>query len=121
MEKWGGNSMYNWQNQQHSTYYPNYYGATPFQSVPNTSQNSYTPYQFYQKPLLPVPQQNNSQMPPFSFGKQTNPMLSYFQDKNGEMDFDKIFKTVNQLANTYQQVSPLVKNVGSIVKSFKGL
>ncbi|GAE93544.1 hypothetical protein JCM21714_2631 [Gracilibacillus boraciitolerans JCM 21714] len=78
-----------------------------------------TPFQYYQKPLLPNPYEGFSTSQPSYFTKQNNPMLHYFKDKNGEMDLDKVFQTVNQLANTYQQVSPLFKNVGSILKTFQ--
>ncbi|WP_194287302.1 YppG family protein [Gracilibacillus oryzae] len=86
---------------------------------PYPNQVPMTPFQYYQKPNLPPPyyQQNQQTLPPF--GKQANSIVSYFQTKDGEMDFDKVFQTVNQLAATYQQVSPLFKNVSNIVKSFK--
>ncbi|UOQ84269.1 YppG family protein [Gracilibacillus salinarum] len=91
----------------------------PYQPPTYTSPLPMTPYQYYQKPVVPDPY-DGFQTPTSSFfGKQNNPMMHYFQDKNGEVDFDKVFHTVNQLANTYQQVSPVFKNVGSILKVFQ--
>ncbi|SER37942.1 YppG-like protein [Gracilibacillus ureilyticus] len=106
--------MQDWRPHSRQPYqYPNMQQPYPQQSVPMT------PFQYYQKPNLPLPhyQQNQTMTPPF--GKQANSFISYFQTKDGEMDFDKVFQTVNQLASTYQQVSPLFKNVSNIVKSFK--
>ncbi|MFC4402050.1 YppG family protein [Gracilibacillus xinjiangensis] len=106
--------MHNWntQGRQPNQYYD-------MQKPYPPKQIPMTPFQYYQKPNLPLPyyQSNQTMKPPF--GKQANSILSYFQTKDGEMDYDKVFHTVNQLAATYQQVSPLFKNVSNIVKSFK--
>ncbi|WP_163538953.1 YppG family protein [Gracilibacillus sp. YIM 98692] len=83
----------------------------------NQMQGPVTPYQYYQKPLMPI--QQDTSFPQVPMGKQPNPFVHYFQDKNGEMDFDKVFQTVNQLASTYNQVSPIFKNVGSFLKAFQ--
>ncbi|GAA0311575.1 hypothetical protein GGQ92_001899 [Gracilibacillus halotolerans] len=75
------------------------------------------PYSYFQKPPIPmqnVPFHTNSQQKP-----KQNPLLGYFQTDKGEMDMDKVFHTVNQLASTYQQVSPLVKNVGNFIKTIQ--
>src|SRR5699024_11432066 len=47
--------------------------------------------------------------------QQVNNLKAYFQDSNGQVDFDKMFSTVGQLANTVQQVSPVIKQVGSLI------
>lgn len=114
---------------------PNYYQRPPNYN-PNRPQyqkqqwheptippNKPTPYQFYAKPKQPFnshpfsqPNQgyyNSPNQPP------PNSLLNYFQDKDGQMDFDKMLATVGQVANTFQQVSPMVKQFGSIMKSFK--
>ncbi|MFC4388149.1 YppG family protein [Gracilibacillus marinus] len=105
-------------------YYQNYpnqqthYQQNPYVSPDYMQQaTTMTPFQYYQKPTLPLPYPTYQPSP--NLGKQANPFISYFQTKDGEMDFDKVFQTVNQLAATYQQVSPLVKNVTNLVKSFK--
>ncbi|SHN31883.1 YppG family protein [Gracilibacillus kekensis] len=91
----------------------------PYQPPTYTSPLPMTPFQYYKKPVVPNPYEGFQTTNPSNFGKQNNPMLHYFQNKNGEMDLDKVFQTVNQLANTYQQVSPLVKNVGNFLKVFQ--
>lgn len=50
---------------------------------------------------------------------KTNNLLHYFKDNNGEVDLDKMFSTVGQLATTFQQITPVVKQVGSIMQQFK--
>ncbi|MDX8046319.1 YppG family protein [Gracilibacillus sp. S3-1-1] len=104
--------------------YPHYqipysYEGYPYQPPTYTSPMPITPYQYYQKPVIPNQYDGFDPQAVSTVNKQHPSFLQYFQDKNGEMDLDKVFHTVNQLANTYQQVSPLVKNVGSILKSFQ--
>jgi hypothetical protein len=94
-------------------------GMHPYQPPTYTSPMPMTPFQYYQKPMVPNPYDGFETPSPSFFGKPNNPMLQYFQNKNGEMDLDKVFNTVNQVANTYQQVSPLFKNFGNILKSFQ--
>jgi len=42
--------------------------------------------------------------------------MGYFQDDEGQLDFDKVLNTAGQVGNTYQQFSPLVKGIGSFFK-----
>lgn len=44
---------------------------------------------------------------------------SPFQNTNGQIDFDKMLSTVGQIANTYHQVAPIVKQFGSFMKSIR--
>ncbi|WP_017753499.1 YppG family protein [Calidifontibacillus oryziterrae] len=44
-----------------------------------------------------------------------NSFLSYFYDKNGNFDFNKMLTTVGQVSNTVKQVSPLLKQFGSLL------
>ncbi len=75
-----------------------------------------TPYDYFQKP--PIPQQFfNQQQSQGGFGG--NPFIQQFQNNKGQMDFDKIFSTVGQLVNTVNQVQPIVKKVGYLIKGFK--
>lgn len=97
--RWNG---HDYQVQQH--YPPNH-----------SSYYQMTPFQYYQKPTLPH-MQGGFEKKTSSFGKQTYPMLQYFQTKEGEVDFEKVMYTVNQLASTYQQISPMFKSVGSLIK-----
>ncbi|MDY0410442.1 hypothetical protein ACFFIS_16345 [Virgibacillus soli] len=56
-----------------------------------------------------TPQQQNMQM------QSSNEM---YPNQKGQFDLDKVLTTVGQLANTYHQVSPIVKQVGSLLKTF---
>ncbi|WP_102029353.1 YppG family protein [Salirhabdus sp. Marseille-P4669] len=93
---------------------PSFPPKFPFQSTPNQGQ-PVTPYENFQKPPIPLN----------SYGNQTqvqkgmNPIIQQFQNSNGQIDFDKVFSTVGQIVNTVNQVQPLVKQFGSIMKGFK--
>lgn len=86
-----------------------------------------TPYEQFAKPQQPMfwdnsmqsMQTTNSNFDPKPNMNPTNGIMNYFQDEDGQMDFDKMLSTVGQLANTYHQVSPIVKQVGSIIKNFR--
>lgn len=60
-----------------------------------------------------------NEMPPQSAPKQPNSLLSQYQNTDGQLDVDKMLGTVGQLANTYHQVAPIVKQVSSLIKSFR--
>ncbi|WP_161493911.1 YppG family protein [Virgibacillus necropolis] len=114
---------------------PNYY-QEPFNANPKRPQYhkqqwqqptippyNPTPYQVYAKPKQPTnwhtfSQPNQNQYATFNQPPPSN-VLNYFQNKKGEVDFDKMLSTVGQVANTFQQITPMVKQVGSIMKSFK--
>ncbi|WP_010529397.1 YppG family protein [Lentibacillus jeotgali] len=49
--------------------------------------------------------------------KSSNP-LYYFQDHNGELDLDKILSTAGQVADTVQQMSPVIKQASHIINRF---
>ncbi|WP_164671043.1 YppG family protein [Virgibacillus doumboii] len=102
------NAYYYQQNANH----PGYNAVSP-----NHTAHFQTPFEMYSKPKLPV-----NWNPYFQSGGAVNSspapnnLLHYFQDNNGEMDLDKVLTTVGQLANTFQQISPVVKDVGSMMK-----
>lgn len=115
-------------------YYPpyegNYYYQYPYsgnwQYTPKVPLNSppyyQTPYEYYAKPKLPEnwhtsihPEQAYY---PGAMIHQGNNFFSYFHDENGQVDLDKMFSTVGQLANTVQQITPVVKQVGSFMRYF---
>lgn len=88
-----------------------------------------TPYEQFAKPQQPMfwdnsmqsnsnfnPQSNMNQQPNMN---PPNGIINYFQDEDGQMDFDKMLSTVGQLASTYHQVSLIVKQVGSLIKIFR--
>ncbi|QDP39141.1 YppG family protein [Radiobacillus deserti] len=80
-----------------------------------------TPYQFYQKPPQPNNWGNYFQQQPQQgqYGKPPNPIMQYFQDENGQLDVDKMFSTFGQISSTVKQVSPIVKEFGSMFKGMK--
>src|SRR5690625_3200336 len=93
---------------------------------PNVPQYGYyeTPFEQYAKP----PQPNNwyvSRHPYDQSGGQgsTNDkpatFVKPFQTETGQFDFNKMLSTVGQLADTVQQVSPFIKQVGSMIKTFR--
>lgn len=89
-------------------------------SVPAYSQ---TPFDYFAKPAQPNnwPGYPNPSSGPSPQPKPNVPngLLTYFQDKDGHVDLDKMFSTVGQFANTFQQITPVVKQVGSLMKNLK--
>ncbi|MRH43639.1 hypothetical protein GH741_13255 [Aquibacillus halophilus] len=121
----------------------NYMQSFPYPEQPPQNQNigmiqgndapiSVSPYHYFAKPLQPIEQPvqqaqhwNTNYQPVPNAPKQplnqppTKGLISYFQDSNGQVDIDKMLNTVGQMANTYHQVSPIVKGIGSFVKGFR--
>ncbi|MFB4168117.1 YppG family protein [Virgibacillus sp. JSM 102003] len=86
----------------------------------NYNTNFQTPFEMYAKPKQPMNWHPYGQSIGGTFNTPPkNNLLYYFQDNNGEMDLDKMLSTAGQIANTFQQVSPVVKQVGSIMKQFR--
>ncbi|SHG32331.1 YppG family protein [Ornithinibacillus halophilus] len=117
-----GHSLYHQQlNQMHQ---PNF----PYQQPPEQYFQQQSPFEQFQKPKQPADwfnsmaqnqayQQYNHQQQPYSNYSQG--ILSQFQDENGQMNLDKMLSTVGQMANTYHQVQPIVKQVSSLLKNFR--
>lgn len=81
---------------------------------------SQPPFDYFAKPAQPtnwpvVPGSVNNA----SSQSKSNGFLTYFQDKDGQMDLNKMLSTAGQFANTFQQITPLMKQVGSLMKNFK--
>lgn len=77
----------------------------PFQPIP---------FQQMQGQPFNYPQHNQSSRPPLSAS-----VLNQFQDADGQIDINKMLATVGQLANTVQQVTPVIKQVGSVISYFR--
>ncbi|WP_106494796.1 YppG family protein [Lentibacillus sp. Marseille-P4043] len=118
----------NYQQYQAYTGYPNYYHVHPYYQMghqqlqqPNSAVFQ-SPFDQFAKPKQPnnwhAVMGNQTSHNPYSTPK-ANGLFTYFQDKNGQVDLDKMFSTVGQFANTVQQISPVVKQVGSIMKNMK--
>ncbi|MET3683946.1 hypothetical protein ABID56_002062 [Alkalibacillus flavidus] len=43
-------------------------------------------------------------------------LWQYFQNENGELDMDKVFKTLGQVMQLSQQITPIVKSLSTIVR-----
>lgn len=46
-------------------------------------------------------------------------LWTQFQNESGQIDVNKMLSTVGQLANTVQQVTPVVKQLGDFIKGFR--
>lgn len=113
----------------------------PYHRAPNPYEQQYTPYQTFQKnwhPEGPYQHQVKQPLTPFEYyskpiqppiwpndGQQNMPsqpspsFLAQYQDANGQMDVEKVLSTVGQFANTVQQISPVIQQVGSLIKTFR--
>ena len=94
---------------------PIQYGQYPF----SPNMNHLTPYEMYAKPPQPL---NPATGNPFDTQHATNSaqgILGIFTNPDGQVDFDKAMTTINQLASTYHQISPIVKEFSSILKAFR--
>jgi len=114
-------------SEPNQTYSSDYY---PYEQVHQQS-----PFEYYSKPSQPenwpyvMPQQSNyyqsQQQDPYYSQQQTgqpNPtpgILAQFQTSEGQMDVQKMLSTVGQLANTVQQVSPVIKEIGAMIRVFR--
>ncbi|MUK89728.1 hypothetical protein GMD78_15265 [Ornithinibacillus sp. L9] len=83
-----------------------------------------TPFEYFSKPKQPPNwYQYTQQQNPNSFEQQYAPapkgILSQFQDENGQINLDKMLSTVGQMANTYHQVQPIIKQFGDLIKTFR--
>ncbi|WP_337017121.1 YppG family protein [Oceanobacillus massiliensis] len=99
--------------------------------TPNSIQNwnvpelQQTPYELFAKPELPIQWANETMNNPAQATPESNTTAAgpgpaaYFQNGNGQLDFDKVISTVGQLASTYHQVSPIVKQFSSLIKTFR--
>ncbi|WP_053075086.1 YppG family protein [Ornithinibacillus californiensis] len=93
------------------------------QQQPPYYQNLYeqpkSPFEQFAKPKQPQDwYANNEQLQ--GNNQQAQPqMMSQFQEQNGQMNLDKMLTTVSQIANTYHQVSPIIKQFGDFMKTFR--
>lgn len=110
----------NYYQREPSVHWPNsanYYQQPSYSSEPQHFPiKQPTPYELYAKPAQP--------MDWFQSGKQAqnstdNPNPGSFTDNNGQIEFDKLLSSINQVAGTYHQVSPIVKQLSSLVKMFR--
>lgn len=58
-------------------------------------------------------------MPPTSEASPENRMVQQFLDANGQVDIQKMLKTIAQFADTVQQVSPVIKQINDLIRNFR--
>lgn len=102
--------------QQHQQFYQNhYYRPHQYQTHPHPP--TYQPHSNYQS--VPTDQWGNYTQHgnyPGYYQQQpshTSKLMSAFQTSEGKFDFQKAMTTVDQVVKTANQVSPIVKQVGS--------
>lgn len=104
-------------NDNANYYYQNINQTDYNQGNLNYSAHFQTPFEMYSKPKLPVNWNPNDQSGGmYKPSSASNNLMQYFQNDNGEMDLDKVLTTVGKLANTFQQISPVVKDMGAMIK-----
>lgn len=107
------------------THYPNMYEyympAYPWGIYPNYP---LVPYSIY-PPYVPVEEASvPSQAAPMQEGGVAreaidSKVLQQFMNDNGQVDIQKMLQTVGQFADTVQQVSPVIKQLNELVRSFR--
>ncbi|MCM3742202.1 YppG family protein [Oceanobacillus luteolus] len=94
----------------------------PYQMhTPYHPQQPMTPYELFAKPPQPLDVLYANQDPNMANQNQNVApgMLGAFTDSNGQVNLDKMMGTINQLASTYHQVSPIVKQLSSLFRAFR--
>lgn len=87
-------------------------------NYPYTPISHITPYERYAKPPQPLNLMSQSQEVYGNPPEQPQAgILRAFTDANGQVDFDKTITTINQLASTYHQVSPIVRQLSTLIKT----
>ncbi|HLR81159.1 MAG TPA: hypothetical protein VK119_11410 [Bacillota bacterium] len=79
-----------------------------------------SPFDQYAKPQLPETWYET--MPQSYLNERHVPMVSQGRDHSvnfEQMDLEKILNTVGQITETYQRVSPIVKEIGALLKKRK--
>lgn len=100
-----------------STNYPNHFMLSSISPFANSQQHSglgnlpYSPMPaLMQPPLFPAQAYSHKPIQP-----PMNSLVSYFHDKDGNLDLNKMLSTVGQVSNTIKQVSPLFKQFGTFL------
>lgn len=96
--------------------YPEDGGSPGYQQPPHTDPGFPQP-PYHQEGGYPNTGENS--VAPPTMQEQPNGILSQFQNTNGQIDVDKMLTTVGQLANTYHQVAPIIKQFSSFMKTFR--
>jgi len=46
-------------------------------------------------------------------------IMTPFLNQEGQLDIDKVFSTVGKASSVYQQLSPVIRDVGTLITNFK--
>src|SRR5690625_51614 len=108
--------------QQEQLPYYSFYAQEPYMTPYNQSvmydQPYYYPYESYMyTPYSYMNNQPNERMVQES--TISNSVLQQFLDENGQMDINKMLKTVGQVADTVQQVTPVIRQLNDVIKNFR--
>ncbi|WP_050801690.1 YppG family protein [Ornithinibacillus scapharcae] len=120
MRQFGHPPYHNRQN------YPYYSGQMqqPFHPSPyyqpqqNYYQQPQTPFEAFAKPKQPQDWYTNNETQG-DYQQAQQGMTSQIQGQNTQLNLDKVLTTVSQIANTYHQVSPIIKQFGDFMKTFR--
>lgn len=106
-----------------SDYYQNeqVHQQSPFEYYAKPSQPESWPYAMSQQPNYSQFQQQDPNLYQQQAQQPSPPagILAQFQTAEGQMDVQKMLSTVGQLANTVQQVSPVIKEIGAMIRVFR--
>lgn len=107
-----------------------YYQFYPQQMhMPTFYNEMYDDYAYYYHPY-----RNGGYIPPYMNGMNAGPpanlnseservasarIMQQFLDENGQVDIQKMLQTVGQLADTVQQVSPVIKQLNDLIRAFR--
>lgn len=102
--------------------HPHYYPYPPFPNQPRYEgpYQQQVPFQGYAPPPPPhqgayqqQPQSPYQQQLPYQQQKPASKFMTAFQSSEGKFDFQKTMTTMDQVVKTANQVTPIVKQVGS--------
>lgn len=99
--------------------YPHVNNQQPYQSSysPHFSSPQLTPYELYAKPAQPMNwMQTETEQPVYNQSSAQQGIAGVFTDQNGQVDIEKALSSIGQIASTYHQVSPIVQQLGSLLK-----
>src|SRR5690606_38559078 len=89
----------------------------------NIYQQPQTPFEQFAKPKQPQDWYTTNQQLQGNYQQaqqqQQSGMASQFQNQQSQLNLDKVLSTVSQMANTYHQVSPIIKQFGDFMKTFR--
>ena len=105
--------LYGYQGQEMTNQYPNQQ-VNPFQNPLYSKDEDFYPSQQGNTPIThPYPKQSFMQK---NQGSNFSSVLNQFKTQEGSIDFNKMIDTAGMMINSMNQVTNLVKGVGSIFK-----